>query len=75
VGLRWLITIAVDTELDDLQAKVSEVGGELSHDPPIPLDGDEQVVGATGPADLPARLSAADAAVVKVSPDSELELY
>ncbi len=73
--MRWLITIAVDTELDDLQATVSEVGGELSDDPPIPLDGDEQVVGANGPADLPARLSAADAAVVKVSPDSELELY
>ncbi len=73
--MRWLITIAVDTELDDLQAKVSEVGGELSDDPPIPLDGDEQVVGAKGPADLPARLAAADAAVVKVSPDSELELY
>jgi hypothetical protein len=71
---RWLITTSSDEDLDQLRKDVQACGGEVDESPPVPLEGREQVVGAEGPDDLPAKLKK-HPAVRKVSPDSEIEFY
>jgi hypothetical protein len=66
---RWLLTIGKDADLAALRRDVAERGGTIGPDPAIPLDPDEQVVEAEGPADLPQRLQD-HPAIRKVSPDS-----
>jgi hypothetical protein len=71
---RWLITTLHDEDLDKLRQDVEAKGGTVSHIPPVPLDRGEQAVEVEGPDDLPDKLKS-HPAVLKISPDSDLELY
>jgi hypothetical protein len=71
---RWLITTAKGADLQELGAAIAAQGGSVGDDPPIPLDGGEQVIEAEGPDDLPARVGE-HPAVVRVHPDSPKHPY
>ncbi len=74
--MKWLLTTRSNVDQDHLREELSKLETTLRGEP-IPLEGDEQVLEADGPADLPARVddSGAAASIVKVSPDSGYELY
>ncbi len=72
--MRWLLTTRADDDLDELAARLAPLGASLDDEPPVPLDGGEQVVFASGPLDLPKRLAQADVAV-KANRSSDVELY
>jgi hypothetical protein len=71
---RWLITIALSCDLDELRGEIAAHGGTVGDDAPIPLGVDEQVVEADGPDDLPDLLRE-HPAVTKVSPDTPKHPY
>lgn len=73
--MRWLITINLDADLDELGGRLAALGIQVdSASPPIPLGENEQVIGADGPANADQKL-AGDQAIIGVYPDSEYELY
>lgn len=72
---RWLLTVPAGLDLEQLAPALVALGAELGSAEPVPLPGDEQVVGAIGPADLPARVLAAGLPVTRVSPDSDQTPY
>lgn len=72
--MRWLLTTPVDISVEELRREVEAAGGSLESDPPVPLDGDEQVLYVDGPEDLHRRL-AETPMPVKVNRSSEPELY
>ena len=72
--MRWLLTTGADSDLDDLAARLAPLGVSLDDEPPVPLDGGEQVVFANGPRDLPQRLAQADLGV-RANRNSDVELY
>lgn len=73
--MKWLVTTKTSLNVAQLAEKLAVWGCELDeNNPPIPLDGDEQVFQISGPRDLPQKVQG-DATVLKVSPSSELTLY
>ena len=73
--MNWLITTRHGTDLDELRSRLAKLGAEVNTtESPIPMGADEQVIEVTGPRDLPQKL-ASDRAVLKVYPNSEMELY
>jgi hypothetical protein len=75
VRMRWLITVRKSTDLARLTRVIRACGGEPLQDaPPVPLGDAEIVLQASGSAELPEALKA-DADVIDVYPDSEMELY
>jgi hypothetical protein len=73
--MRWLLTVGKDVDLDELRSALAQLGSTVDPASGVPLDDDEQVVGAEGPNDLPSRLAQAGLSRVKAYPDSDLELY
>ena len=73
--MQWLLTVPADVDLDELARRLIPLDAELSSEPPVPMGNDEQVLGATGPRDLPDRVREAGLPVSKVSPDSGMTLY
>jgi hypothetical protein len=73
--MRWLLTVSTDVDLDALTRDLANLDAEMSADDPVPLGQGEQAVGATGPHDLPQRISDAGLPVMKVNPDSDMTLY
>lgn len=72
---RWLLTVSTDVDIAALALGLAACDAELTDDEPVPLDQREQVLGATGPRDLPDRIRGAGLPVHKVSPDSDFTLY
>ena len=73
--MKWLITVQKSADLDKLAKAIRDCGGEPDPDNlPVPLGDSELVVQASGPAELPNMLKA-DAAVIDVYPNSEMQLY
>lgn len=71
--MKWILTIALGTDLQDLRARLLQLGVEISADARvIPLDDSEGCVQASGPANLSSHLEL-DEIVKKVSPDSEMD--
>jgi hypothetical protein len=73
--MEWLLTVPTDVDLDALADELALLDAELRGDGPVPLGPGEQVVGATGPSDLPDRIRAANLPVLQINPDSGLTLY
>lgn len=71
--MRWLITVPAGTDLGDLARVLRPANGSLRDVDPVPL-GEEVVVFAEGPHDLPQRLDRADLSL-RLNPDSEPEAY
>ncbi|WP_158754866.1 hypothetical protein [Streptomyces sp. NRRL F-2580] len=63
----------VGTDLGDLAARLSTVGGALLAYDPVPLGDDEMAVEAEGPPDLPTRVAGLGLPI-KVNPSSEFDL-
>lgn len=72
--MRWLLTTRHGIEPAELQRELEPLGVRVELTAPIPL-GDEQVVEAEGPDDLPARLEGRTSLVRHVHPDSGIEPY
>ncbi|MGI5359310.1 hypothetical protein ACQI4E_28900 [Streptomyces sp. CA-252508] len=71
--MKWLLTVPASTDLGQLAARLSTIGGALLDVPPTPLGDDELVVQADGPNDL--RMRVADLGLpVEVYPSSEFDL-
>jgi hypothetical protein len=73
--MRWLVTTPVDADMADVRATLSDLGCDVSDDPPTPLEGNEQVIHVNGPDDLPTKLPPESTSFKGVYPDSEMELY
>ncbi|WP_327733946.1 hypothetical protein OG749_08730 [Streptomyces nojiriensis] len=71
--MKWLVTVPVGTDLGELAARLSAVGGTLLDFGPVPLGDDEMALEAEGPPDLPARVAGLGLPI-KVNPSSELDL-
>ncbi|MFC5380868.1 hypothetical protein [Aquipuribacter nitratireducens] len=71
--MRWLITVASGTDLQQLDALVRAAHGSLRDLDAVPMGPEELVVFAEGPVDLPRRLDCPP--VLGVHPDSEPEPY
>jgi hypothetical protein len=72
--VRWLITVPAGTDPEAVGAVVRSAAGTLRDVDPVPL-GEEVVLFAEGPVDLPQRLEAGDRAglPLRLNPDSEPE--
>jgi hypothetical protein len=73
--MEWLVTFKKNVAPEEIQRLLTRSGCDTGAGiSPLPLDDVEQVVNASGPADLPQRL-ASEEGVVNVYPNSSLELY
>ena len=72
--MEWLITTKARVDLQQLESKLLDWGCEPVASPPVPLDGDEQVLEVTGPRDLPAK-ARGETLILKLSPSSPMTLY
>ena len=72
--MRWLLTTHHGVEPAELQRELAPLEVQVDQTGPIPL-GDEQVIEAEGPDDLPARLEGRTSLVLHVHPDSAVEPY
>ena len=72
--MHWLITTKANTDLEELEARLAEWGGERTDSPPIPLANGEHVIEVSGPADLPKKVHNG-VPDIKVSPSSPMTLY
>jgi hypothetical protein len=72
--VRWLITVPAGTDPDAVEALVRAAAGALRDVDPVPL-GEEVVLFAEGPVDLPQRLETGGHAdlPLRLNPDSEPE--
>jgi hypothetical protein len=73
--MRWLLTIGIDVDLEELTAELARLGSTVDPASPVPLDDEDVVVRAEGPEDLPKMLTQAGLGTVRAYPDSDLELY
>ena len=72
--MKWLLTTPVGIDLEALRQEVEKAGAKLEPREPVPLDQQEQVVYAAGPADLGERLSKSRMPV-RANRSSPLTLY
>jgi len=70
----WYITTKANANLEELEAKLAEWGCERTGLRPIPLEGGEQVIEVSCPADLPKKVHDSDP-IIKVSPNSPPSKY
>ena len=71
--MKWLLTVPASTDLGDLAARLSTIGGTLPAADPVPLGDDELVVQAEGPHDLGTRVAGLGLPI-EAYPSSEFEL-
>lgn len=71
--MRWLLTVAADTDHDMLRKVVATAAGSLRDVDPVPMSDDEVVVFAEGPWDFPQRVDRQRLSLLRISPDSEPE--
>jgi hypothetical protein len=72
--MQWLITTKADTNLEELESRLAELGCERTGSPPIPLGEEEQVIEVSGPANLLKKVRS-EGLNLKVSPSSPMTLY
>ncbi len=73
--MKWLLTVEEDVDLEELRVQLEQLDSTVDTQAVVPLEDNDRVVPAEGPADLPARLRSAGIDGVTAYPDSELELY
>ncbi len=73
--MNWLITLRADADLEHLEERIRDLGGELDRThPPVPLDQEQATVHCQGPVNLRELLKSTPG-VIDVYPDSDMELY
>ena len=72
--MQWLITTKADTNLEELESRLAELGCERTGSLPISLGEEEQVIEVSGLANLLKKVRS-EGLNLKVSPSSPMTLY